>query len=68
VEQWWWWNSPESDKLKDTEESFLSTNCSTTYFKSTRLVLRWATAGRDTILICDVAVKNRFNFSILLAI
>jgi hypothetical protein len=66
VEQWW--NSPESDKLKDTEETFFGTKFSTTYSTSTRLVARWATARRDSRLSCGVAMKNRFNFSHLLAI
>jgi len=39
VEQWW--NNSEGGKMKDPEETLLSTTCSTTYSKSTRVVLSW---------------------------
>jgi hypothetical protein len=66
VEQWW--NKHEKGKQKDPEEAFLSTTCSTTYSTSTLLVLVWVTSGRVSGLSCVVAMKNRFNFSHLLAI
>jgi hypothetical protein len=66
VEQWW--NKLERSKQKDPEETFLSTTFSITYSTSTRLVLSWITAERQGRLSCGVAMKNRFNFSHLLAI
>ena len=66
VEQWW--NKPESGKLKDPEETFVSTACSATNSKSTRLVLSWSTVRRVSRLGYVVAMKNRFNFCHLLAI
>ena len=62
------WNKPESGKLKHPEESLLSMTCSTTYSKSTRLVLSWSTVRRVSRLGYVVAMKNRFNFCHLLAI
>jgi len=56
VEQWW--NNTESGKMKDPEETFISTTCSTTFSKSTRLVLSWATAARVILLSCGLAMKR----------
>ena len=58
-----WWNKPERAKKKAPEETFLSTTCSITYSTSNRLVLSWISR-----LSCGVAMKNWFNFSLLLAI
>jgi hypothetical protein len=59
VEQWK--NNTERQKEKYTEETFLSTASSATYYMSTRLVLSWVTAGRFSRLSCGVATTNRLS-------
>jgi len=39
------WNNPKRGKEKDPEETCISTTCSTTYSKSTSLVLSWLSQG-----------------------